>query len=95
MNNDGIFSIIEKQSIRTQWEAIWGATNTTTHNTTGSYAVCLTRCGTFGLSTTNLTSNVNALKTFLNNNNLNTKENTTGFVREDLSKLFKENYKAT
>lgn len=95
MNSDTIFSIVEKQTIRTQWEAISGVSDTTSEPTDkGSYKIAVTQATSAGVSSTELTSYFNALKSQLNAYKLYTNDNTEGFSRTTLSDKFRLYYNA-
>lgn len=93
LNNDSIFSIVEKKTVRTEWEAISGLANTS-HTTTGSgsYKKALDAATAVKVSTTNLTTAYNNLKSNLNANKLYTAEDTGGFSRTVMSEKFRLYY---
>lgn len=89
MNSDTIFSIVEKQTIRTQWESISGVSDTTSEPTDkGSYKIAYNQATSAGVNPSKLTSYFSALKGQLNTYKLYTNENTTGFSRTTLSDRF-------
>lgn len=92
MNDDNVFDIPEKQSIRTQWEVIQGASNTTNDgDSSGSYKKTIALAGN-SVSTSNLTSLYTTLRTFLNSNELYTNQSKTGFSRSTMAANFKNYY---
>ena len=94
MNNDSIFDVTEKQSIRTEWECISGVNNTSSYDSTGSYYKAYKMAESVGIAYDGLTSKFNVLKTYLTSVSLYTNENTLNFNRATLSANFKNYYNA-
>ena len=94
MNNDSIFDVTEKQSIRTEWECISGVNNTSSYDSTGSYYKAYKMAERVGIAYDGLTSKFNVLKTYLTSVSLYTNENTLNFNRATLSANFKNYYNA-
>ncbi len=96
MNNDSIFDVTEKQSIRTEWECISGNANTstTTGGANGSYYKAFKMAERVGLAYGDLTTKFNALRTYLNGLALYTNSNTSGFSRTTLATNFANYYNA-
>ena len=97
MNNDAIFDISEKQSIRTQWETISGYSRTdaaldSLQATNGSYYRVRDMAKAAGISTAGLLAAVNSLRVKLNDYALYTSSNTQGFDRAGLAVLFTTYY---
>lgn len=91
MNNDKIFDIVEKQTIRTQWEQI-SDKNDTTHFASnagdkGSYNKAINAANQ-KISTTDLTTYYNNLKSNLNTNELYTSFNKAEFNRTEMANCF-------
>lgn len=96
MNNDAIFDVTEKQSIRTEWECISGNANTTTTTggANGSYKKACLMADSVGLAYGDLTTKFGALRTYLNGLALYTNSNTSGFSRTTLATNFANYYNA-
>lgn len=96
MNNDSIFDVTEKQSIRTEWECISGNANTstTTGGANGSYKKACLMAESVGLAYGDLTTKFGALRTYLNGLALYTNSNTSGFSRTTLATNFANYYNA-
>ena len=97
MNDDTIFDISEKQSIRTQWENISGYARTdavldSLSATNGSYYRVRDMAKAAGISTAGLLAAVNSLRVKLNDYALYTASNTPGFDRAGLAVLFTAYY---
>ena len=97
MNDDTIFDISEKQSIRTQWENISGYARTdvvldSLSATNGSYYRVRDMAIAAGISTAGLLAAVNSLRVKLNDYALYTASNTPGFDRAGLAVLFTAYY---
>lgn len=97
MNDDGVFDIAEKQSIRTQWENISGISNTIYNPATatgGSYIKTLNAATTLSVSASSLTSAFNALRAYLNALELYANSNKHGFDRSGMAAQFTAYYDA-
>ena len=96
MNNDSIFDVTEKQSIRTEWECISGNANTTTTTggANGSYKKACLMAESVGLAYGDLTTKFGALRTYLNGLALYTDSNTSNFSRTTLATNFANYYNA-
>lgn len=97
MNDDTIFDVSEKQSIRTQWENISGYARTdvsldSLSATNGSYYRVRDMAKAAGISTAGLLAAVNSLRVKLNDYALYTASNTPGFDRAGLAVLFTAYY---
>ena len=97
MNDDTIFDVPEKQSIRTQWENISGYARTdvvldSLSATNGSYYRVRDMAKAAGISTAGLLAAVNSLRVKLNDYALYTASNTPGFDRAGLAVLFTAYY---
>lgn len=97
MNDDTIFDVSEKQSIRTQWENISGYARTdvvldSLSATNGSYYRVRDMAIAAGISTAGLLAAVNSLRVKLNDYALYTASNTPGFDRAGLAVLFTAYY---
>ena len=97
MNDDTIFDVSEKQSIRTQWENISGYARTdvaldSLSATDGSYYRVRDMAKAAGISTAGLLAAVNSLRVKLNDYALYTASNTPGFDRAGLAVLFTAYY---
>ena len=97
MNDDTIFDVSEKQSIRTQWENISGYARTdvsldSLSATNGSYYRVRDMAKAAGISTAGLLAAVNSLRVKLNDYALYTVSNTPGFDRAGLAVLFTAYY---
>lgn len=92
MNDDSIFDVQEKQIIRTQWENINGAANTTGTGTSGSYYK--TKSLATGLSVSALDTAYTALRAYLHSMALYTNSNTSNFVRATMAAKFTTYYDA-
>lgn len=97
MNDDTIFDVSEKQSIRTQWENISGYARTNEGldglpATDGSYYRVRDMAKAAGISTAGLSDAVNSLRVKLNDYALYTASNTPGFDRAGLAVLFTAYY---
>lgn len=97
MNDDTIFDVSEKQSIRTQWENISGYARTdvsldSLSATNGSYYRVRDMAKAAGISTAGLLTAVNSLRVKLNDYALYTASNTPGFDRAGLAVLFTAYY---
>ena len=97
MNDDTIFDVSEKQSIRTQWENISGYARTdvsldSLSATNGSYYRVRDMAKAAGISTAGLLAAVNSLRVKLNDYALYTASNTPGFARAGLAVLFTAYY---
>ena len=97
MNDDTIFDVSEKQSIRTQWENISGYARTNEGldglpATDGSYYRVRDMAKAAGISTAGLLAAVNSLRVKLNDYALYTASNTPGFDRAGLAVLFTAYY---
>lgn len=97
MNDDTIFDVSEKQSIRTQWENISGYARTdvaldSLSATNGSYYRVRDMAKATGISTAGLLAAVNSLRVKLNDYALYTASNTPGFDRAGLAVLFTAYY---
>lgn len=97
MNDDTIFDVSEKQSIRTQWENISGYAHTNEGldglpATDGSYYRVRDMAKAAGISTAGLLAAVNSLRVKLNDYALYTASNTPGFDRAGLAVLFTAYY---
>ena len=97
MNDDTIFDVSEKQSIRTQWENISGYAHTdvsldSLSATNGSYYRVRDMAKAAGISTAGLLAAVNSLRVKLNDYALYTASNTPGFDRAGLAVLFTAYY---
>ena len=97
MNDDTIFDVSEKQSIRTQWENISGYARTdavldSLSATNGSYYRVRDMAKAAGISTAGLLAAVNSLRVKLNDYALYTASNTPGFDRARLAVLFTAYY---
>lgn len=92
MNDDNVFDVAEKQNIRTQWEAIQGAANTTSDgDASGSYKKTIA-LASGKVSISNLVTLYGTLRTFLNTVQLYTNTNYTPFARQTMSGNFKNYY---
>ena len=92
MNDDSIFDRVEKQTIRTKWEAIQGINSLGVANASGSYMKTVALAGSV-VSTNALGDKYAALKGFLSDWGLYVDENSvSGFLRTTMSALFKEYY---
>lgn len=103
VDNDGIFSTIEKRAMQPQWRVISGVADTTsTPTANGTYQTTLTNATGAGISTSNslytaLTSAFSNLKTYLNAVGLYYNTNftfTSTYTRALLSQRFNEYHKA-
>lgn len=97
MNDDTIFDVSEKQSIRTQWENISGYARTNEGldglpATDGSYYRVRDMAKAAGISTAGLSDAVKSLRVKLNDYALYTASNTPGFDRAGLAVLFTAYY---
>lgn len=97
MNDDTIFDVSEKQSIRTQWENISGYARTdvsldSLSATNGSYYRVRDMAKAAGISTAGLLAAVNSLRVKLDDYALYTASNTPGFDRAGLAVLFTAYY---
>ena len=97
MNDDTIFDVPEKQSIRTQWENISGYARTdvsldSLSATNGSYYRVRDMAKAAGISTAGLSDAVKSLRVKLNDYALYTASNTPGFDRAGLAVLFTAYY---
>lgn len=97
MNDDTIFDVSEKQSIRTQWENISGYARTdvvldSLSATNGSYYRVRDMAKAAGISTAGLSDAVKSLRVKLNDYALYTASNTPGFDRAGLAVLFTAYY---
>lgn len=97
MNDDTIFDVSEKQSIRTQWENISGYARTdvvldSLSATNGSYYRVRDMAKAAGISTAGLLAAVNSLRVKLNDYALYTASNTPVFDRAGLAVLFTAYY---
>lgn len=97
MNDDTIFDVSEKQSIRTQWENISGYARTdavldSLSATNGSYYRVRDMAKAAGISTAGLLTAVNSLRVKLNDYALYIASNTPGFDRAGLAVLFTAYY---
>ena len=97
MNDDTIFDVSEKQSIRTQWENISGYARTdvvldSLSATNGSYYRVRDMAIAAGISTAGLLAAVNSLRVKLNDYALYAASNTPGFDRAGLAVLFTAYY---
>ena len=97
MNDDTIFDVSEKQSIRTQWENISGYARTdvvldSLSATNGSYYRVRDMAKAAGISTAGLLAAVNSLRVKLDDYALYTASNTPGFDRVGLAVLFTAYY---
>lgn len=97
MNDDTIFDVSEKQSIRTQWENISGYARTNEGldglpATDGSYYRVRGMAKAAGISTAGLSDAVKSLRVKLNDYALYTASNTPGFDRAGLAVLFTAYY---
>ena len=97
MNDDTIFDVSEKQSIRTQWENISGYARTdvvldSLSATNGSYYRVRDMAKAAGISTAGLLAAVNSLRVKLNDYALYTASNPPGFDRAGLAVLFTAYY---
>ena len=97
MNDDTIFDVSEKQSIRTQWENISGYARTdvvldSLSATNGSYYRVRDMAKAAGISTAGLLAAVNSLRVKLDDYALYTASNTPGFDRARLAVLFTAYY---
>lgn len=97
MNDDTIFDVSEKQSIRTQWENISGYARTdvsldSLSATNGSYYRVRDMAKAAVISTAGLLAAVNSLRVKLNDYALYTASNTPGFDRAGLAVLFTAYY---
>lgn len=97
MNDDGIFDIVEKQTIRTQWEAISGVANTsgTPSNAAGaSYSDTWNAASKVSIAQGDLDTRFNELRNFLNGLNLYASSNTANFNRAAMAAKFTAYYSA-
>lgn len=94
MNNDSIFDVTEKQSIRTEWECISGnqSTSSSIVGSTGSYYKASKMAESVGITYENLTSKLTALRTYLNGLALYKNSNTSNFSRGMLATNFANYY---
>lgn len=104
MNQDGVFSRIEKTSIKDNWFGVQGVANTTTIVTssttgnTGSYITALKQdkgnqeAGVVNQAKQSLTTAYNALRVYLNTWKLYTDENTGGSFDRDVLDQYFTNY---
>lgn len=94
MNNDSIFDVTEKQSIRTEWECISGnqSTSSSIVGSTGSYYKASKMAESVGITYENLTSKLTVLRKYLNGLALYTNSNTSNFSRGMLATNFANYY---